>query len=100
MEELATTDVTPLWMQVFIYRDRSFSEKFCIRTDAAEFDPLVLTIDNQIIGTRERELHNRFSIPPSFDLFGYAAMIFKYKWLWRMSYTLESLIFRNYSNLS
>ena len=47
MEELATTDATPRWMQVFIYKDRSFTEEFCHRADAAGFDALVLTIDNQ-----------------------------------------------------
>jgi len=106
MEELATTDATPRWMQVFIYKDRSFTEEFCHRADAAGFDALVLTIDNQIPSKRERDLRNGFSIPPSFGLSGYAAMILKYKWLWRMRNTLGSMTFGNYvrpgqaSNLS
>ena len=95
MEELATTDATPRWMQVFIYKDRSFAEEFCHRADAAGFDALVLTIDNQIPSKRERDLRNGFSIPPSFGISGYAATIFKYKWPWRMRSTLESMTFRN-----
>ena len=99
MEELATTDATPRWMQVFIYKDRSFTEEFCTRADAAGFDALVLTIDNQIPSKRERDLRNEFSIPPSFGISGYAKMIFKYKWLWRMRNTLRSMTFGNYVRL-
>jgi isopentenyl diphosphate isomerase/L-lactate dehydrogenase-like FMN-dependent dehydrogenase len=106
MEELATTDATPRWMQVFIYKDRSFTKEFCRRADTAGFDALVLTIDNQIPSKRERDLRNGFSIPPSFGLIGYAAMILKYKWFWRMRNTLGTMTFGNYvrpgqaSNLS
>jgi isopentenyl diphosphate isomerase/L-lactate dehydrogenase-like FMN-dependent dehydrogenase len=106
MEELSTTDATPRWMQVFIYKDRSFTEEFCRRADAAGFDALVLTIDNQIPSKRERDLRNGFSIPPNFGLIGYATMILKYKWLWRMRNTLRTMTFGNYvrpgkaSNLS
>jgi isopentenyl diphosphate isomerase/L-lactate dehydrogenase-like FMN-dependent dehydrogenase len=96
MEELASTDATPRWMQVFIYKDRSFTEEFCTRADAAGFDALVLTIDNQIPSKRERDLRNGFSIPPSFGLTGYTAMILRYKWLWRMRNTLGSMTFGNY----
>ena len=37
MEELATTDAAPRWMQVFIYKDRSFTQEFCHRAEAAGF---------------------------------------------------------------
>ena len=52
IEELATTDATPRWMRVFIYKDRSFNEEFCRCADAAGFDSLVLAIDNHIPSNR------------------------------------------------
>lgn len=96
MEELATTDATPRWMQVFIYKDRSFTQEFCDRAEAAGFDALILTIDNQIPSKRERDLRNGFTIPPSFGLSGYISMAMKYKWLWRMRNTLSTMTFGNY----
>ena len=96
MEELATTEASPRWMQVFIYKDRSFTEEFCTRADAAGFDALVLTIDNQIPGKRERDLRNGFTIPPDFGAREYASMIMKYRWLWRMRTALGNMTFGNY----
>ncbi len=96
MEELASTGASPRWMQVFIYKDRSFTQEFCERADAAGFDALVLTIDNQIPGKRERDLRNGFTIPPNFGPVEYAAMISKYKWLWRMRSALGRMTFGNY----
>lgn len=55
-------------MQVFIYKDRSFTEEFCRRAGATEFDALVLTIDNQIPSKRECDIRDEFSIPSSFGL--------------------------------
>ncbi len=83
-------------MQVFIYKDRSFTEEFCIRADAAGFDALVLTIGHQIPSKRERNLRNGFSIAPSFSLAGYAAVILIYKWLWGMRNALRGMNFGNH----
>jgi len=96
MEELADTAASPRWMQVFIYKDRTFTEEFCARAEAAGFDALVLTIDNQIPGKRERDLKNGFTIPPSFDALTYLGMISRYRWLWRMRNQLNHMTFGNY----
>lgn len=96
MEELATTNASPRWMQVFIYKDRGFTEEFCTRAEAADYDAMVLTIDNQIPGKRERDLRNGFTIPPNFGLAGYLGMLSRYKWLWRMRSALPKLTFGNY----
>lgn len=66
LEELAATGAAPRWMQVFVYRDRGFTRELTERAAAAGFDALVLTIDNQLLGNRERDVRNGFSIPPRF----------------------------------
>ena len=40
------------------------------RAEAAGYDALVLTIDNQLLGNRERDIRNGFAIPPRFGAGG------------------------------
>lgn len=96
LEEIAGTGVEPRWMQVFVYKDRGFTREMVERAAAAGYDALVLTIDNQILGNRERDLRNGFTIPPRFGLVGTLAMAAKVPWLLRMRSTLPRLTFGNY----
>ena len=64
IEELAGAGAAPRWMQVFMFRDRGLTRSFTERAQAAGYDALVLTTDNQALGNRERDLRNGFSIPP------------------------------------
>jgi isopentenyl diphosphate isomerase/L-lactate dehydrogenase-like FMN-dependent dehydrogenase len=97
IEEMAATGVSPRWMQIFIYRDRGFTREFVERAQAAGYDGLVLTIDNQLLGNRERDLRNGFSIPPRFRARDIAAMAGKLPWLMRMSRELPRITFANYA---
>ncbi len=83
-------------MQVFIYRDRGFTEELANRAAAAGYDALVLTTDNQMLGNRERDVRNGFSIPPKFKLLDMLAMAGKLPWLWRMRPELPRITFGNY----
>jgi L-lactate dehydrogenase (cytochrome) len=83
IEQLAECGAAPRWMQVFIYKDRGFTRELADRAAKAGYDALVLTIDNQLIGNRERDIRNGFSIPPQFGLAGLAGMALKAQWLWR-----------------
>ena len=58
---MAATGAAPRWMQIFIYRDRGFTREFVERAAAAGYDALVLTIDNQLLGNRERDIRNGFT---------------------------------------
>ncbi|HEY1719872.1 MAG TPA: alpha-hydroxy acid oxidase [Magnetospirillaceae bacterium] len=96
IEDLAATGIAPRWMQVFIYRDRGFTKEFVERTAASQYDALVLTIDNQMTGNRERDIRNGFTIPPSFSPLDKAMMATKIGWLMRMGPALPKLTFGNY----
>jgi L-lactate dehydrogenase (cytochrome)/(S)-mandelate dehydrogenase len=96
LEQLAETGISPRWMQVFVYRERSFTRELTERAAKANYDALVLTIDNQMLGNRERDLRNGFTIPPRFGLNGLAAMALKAEWLWRMRGELKRITFGNY----
>lgn len=92
----STSNDAPRWMQVFIFRDRGFTRELTERAAAAGYDALVLTIDNQLLGNRERDLRNGFSIPPRFKLADLAGMALKLPWLWRMRTELPRITFGNY----
>jgi isopentenyl diphosphate isomerase/L-lactate dehydrogenase-like FMN-dependent dehydrogenase len=96
LEDIAATGASPRWMQVFIYKDRGFTRELTARAQAAKFDALVLTLDNQIHGRRERDLRNGFSIPPRFRARDAAIMITRLPWLMRMGRALPTLTFGNY----
>jgi isopentenyl diphosphate isomerase/L-lactate dehydrogenase-like FMN-dependent dehydrogenase len=64
IEALAREVPGPKWFQVFLYRDRGLTRAFAERAQAAGYRALVLTTDNQILGQRERDLRNGFTIPP------------------------------------
>ena len=84
------------WMQVFIYRDRGFTRELAERAAARNYDALVLTVDNQLLGNRERDVRNGFVIPPRLGVSEVAAMAFKWRWLWRMRRDLPRLTMGNY----
>ncbi|HRX35650.1 MAG TPA: alpha-hydroxy acid oxidase [Aestuariivirga sp.] len=84
------------WMQVFVYRDRGFTRELAERAAAVNYDALVLTIDNQLMGNRERDIRNGFVIPPRFGPSEVAAMAVKWQWLWRMRSELPRLTMGNY----
>jgi L-lactate dehydrogenase (cytochrome)/(S)-mandelate dehydrogenase len=83
-------------MQVFIYKDRGFTRELVDRAAAAGFDAIVVTVDNQLIGNRERDVRNGFTIPPSFGVAGLARMATKAAWLWRMRNEFRRITFGNY----
>ncbi len=96
LEDVAGTGVSPRFMQIFVYRDRSFTHQFVDRATACGYQGLVLTIDNQFGGNRERDRRNGFTIPPRLGPVQVGAMAVKAGWLWRMRNDLRSLSFANY----
>ena len=96
LEDVAATGTSPRWMQVFVYTDRGFTREMVDRASASGYDALVLTIDNQMLGNRERDIRNGFAIPPRFGVAGTLAAATKAAWLLRMRTRLPKLTFGNY----
>ena len=96
LEELAGAGIAPRWMQVFVYKDRGFTRELAERAAAAQYDALVLTIDNQLTGNRERDLRNGFTIPPRLTPLQMARMGMNLGWVWRMRNHLSRITFGNY----
>jgi L-lactate dehydrogenase (cytochrome)/(S)-mandelate dehydrogenase len=85
IEDLAACVPGKLWMQVFPYKDRGLTENFVARAQGAGYQALVLTIDNQVLGQRERDLRNGFTVPPRFELGSLIDMAFHLRWILRMA---------------
>lgn len=68
IEEVADAASAPLWFQLYVYKDRAVTEQLVARAEAAGYTALVLTVDVTVAGNRERDVRNRFKLPPGVAL--------------------------------
>jgi 4-hydroxymandelate oxidase len=54
----------PVWFQLYVYKDRAATAELVARVEAAGVQALVLTVDAPRLGRRERDVRNRFALPP------------------------------------
>ncbi len=68
IEEIASAVESALWQQLYIYNDRGITRQLVARAEAAGFQALVVTVDTPLGGLRERDIRNRFRLPPGLRL--------------------------------
>ena len=96
LEELAGTGVSPRWFQTYVYKDRALTREMAARAAAAGYEALIVTVDTQLLGNRERDIRNGFVIPPRFSAGEVAHMALKLRWLFRMRRAIPKITFGNY----
>lgn len=64
IEAVAEATTKPFWFQLYVMRDRGFSEDLIARAKAANCSALVLTLDLQVLGQRHKDIKNGLSAPP------------------------------------
>ena len=64
VEDVVAAATGPVWFQLYVYRDRKATEALVRRVEAAGCKALVLTVDAPLLGRRERDVRNRFALPP------------------------------------
>ena len=64
IEEVSEAAQGRLWFQLYVYRDREATRELVARAEAAGARALVLTVDAQVWGVRERDVRNDFQLPP------------------------------------
>jgi L-lactate dehydrogenase (cytochrome) len=64
LEEVAEQSPGPKWLQVYISSDRGYVTEMLTRARAAGYRALVVTVDVQRAGARERDRRNGFTVPP------------------------------------
>jgi L-lactate dehydrogenase (cytochrome) len=68
IEQVAEATGRPFWFQLYVIRDRGFSQDILARAVAAKCNALVLTVDLQVLGQRHRDIRNGMTVPPEIRL--------------------------------
>ncbi|KAJ3264840.1 Hydroxyacid oxidase 1 [Chytriomyces hyalinus] len=58
----------PLWIQLYVHKDRSIAEGLMKRAEAAGYKAVVLTVDAPVLGRRLNDLRNKFTMPSHLKL--------------------------------
>ncbi len=82
-------------MQVFLYKDRGLTAEFSRRAAEAGYAGLILTVDNQVMAGRDRDVANGMSFPLRWTARSALQFAIKPRWLLRMRET-PSPTFVNY----
>ena len=68
IEEAMAVATGPVWFQLYVFKDRKVSASLVKRAEAAGCKAIVLTVDVPVLGKRERDVRNRFTLPDHLSL--------------------------------
>ena len=80
IEDVAAHSSEPFWFQLYMMKDRTFIANLIDRAKAAKCSALMLTLDLQILGQRNKDLKNGLSAPPKLTLTNIVNMMTKPRW--------------------
>jgi 4-hydroxymandelate oxidase len=75
LEEVAKAPGRKQWFQLYCLRDPGATREMMARVEAAGFKAFCLTVDAPFSGTRERDSHNRFVLPPNVSAANFAHLL-------------------------
>ncbi|XP_027921274.1 peroxisomal (S)-2-hydroxy-acid oxidase-like isoform X2 [Vigna unguiculata] len=64
VEEVASTGPGIRFFQLYVFKDRNVVAQLVRRAERAGFKAIALTVDTPILGRREADIKNRFTLPP------------------------------------
>ncbi len=85
IEDVRAAAGGPLWLQLYLWRDRDVTGGLVDRAGAAGYDALCLTVDVPMSGSRERDLRNGMTIPPRIRVGNALGVVSHPVWLARMA---------------
>jgi L-lactate dehydrogenase (cytochrome) len=68
IEDVRSAIKGPFWFQLYVFRDRGFSEQIIARAQAAGCTALFVTVDLPMRGQRHADLKNGLEVPPRLTL--------------------------------
>ena len=68
LEEVAAKGKSPLWFQLYVQKDKGFTEQLVHRAERAGYRALVVTVDTPVDGVRNRQDRAHFHLPPDVEL--------------------------------
>jgi 4-hydroxymandelate oxidase len=74
--EVEQQDAIPkrLWFQLYVHRDRFLTKALVERAQAAGYAAICLTVDTPVVGRREKDTRNQFTLPEGMSIANLAAM--------------------------
>ena len=67
VEDVVAAAGGPVWLQLYVYRDRALTASLVQRAESAGCSAIVLTVTAPRMGRRERDVRNSFKLPPGLN---------------------------------
>lgn len=96
IEDVAKSTSKPFWFQLYVMKDRNFVFNLIERAKNAKCSALILTLDLQVIGQRNKDIKNGLSIPPKITFKNILNISTKINWLFGMLKTQK----RSFGNIA
>jgi L-lactate dehydrogenase (cytochrome) len=87
IEDIAANTTRPFWFQLYVMRDKDYMERLINRAKAANCSALVVTLDLQVLGQRNKDIQNGLSTPPKPTLVNILNLLTKPHWCLGMAGT-------------
>ncbi len=68
IEDVTKSSPADIWFQLYVYKDRGITRDLIKRAERAGCKALVVTVDSPLLGRRERDVRNRFHLPPGLKI--------------------------------
>ena len=68
LEDVAEAAESPKWFQLYVHKDRGFTQSLVERAEMAGYDALVVTVDTPVLGRRLRDERNGFALPTGMSM--------------------------------
>jgi 4-hydroxymandelate oxidase len=68
LDDIAAAAPGPLWLQLYVFRDRGLTRELVERAVRAGCRAICLTVTVPVQGNRERDLRNQFRLPDGIDI--------------------------------
>jgi L-lactate dehydrogenase (cytochrome) len=85
IEEVREAADGPLWLQLYLWRDREVTGSLVERAANAGYQALCLTVDVPLSGQRERDLRNGMTIPPRITVRNSLGVLSRPRWMIKMA---------------
>jgi len=68
IEEVAAVSEGRKWFQVYVWKDRGRVKEMLDRARDNDYEAIMITLDTPVLGRRERDIRNGFTLPPKIGL--------------------------------
>lgn len=79
LEEVAR-ETKEQWIQLYVWRDRGLTRSVIERASAAGYSALMVTVDTQVFGQRERDVRNGATVPPRVTVRNAVDVVTRFPW--------------------